>query len=148
MTKRDLGIRGALDWTKGECEKLVNFLNEHKDLPIVAHNESYDHWKVLKPAFEKVGKLEALPKTDRWRCTQKLAQQKLVQDAYFLDAVLESCGYDARDEDEPHEAGTDALLAARVYMHLVQIPEPYKSHLGFLTEPDPENQMNKTTVEK
>ena len=114
MTPRAIDIHGlteevleelqAKKWTKGLSEMLANFLNGRKDFPIVVHNEYYDHWKVLKPAFDRVGNSKGLPKKERWRCTKKLAKQKLTQDAYFLDAVLESCGMEPRDGDECHDA--------------------------------------------
>ena len=63
-------------------------------------------------------------------------------------AVLEGCGFEPREADEPHEAGTDALHAGRVYMKLVQMPEPNKSHLGFLTEPDAAEQEKKDALEE
>ena len=78
LTKEELRKRGAVQWTKAESEKLVAFLSKFPDLPIVAHNEAYDHWRVLAPAFERVGNLRALPKKDRWRCTLKLAKRKLI----------------------------------------------------------------------
>ena len=41
--------------SKGQVEILLNFLNERKDLPIVAHYVKYDRDDVLKPAFERLG---------------------------------------------------------------------------------------------
>ena len=99
---------------------MANFLTEHPDLPIVAHNESYDHWKVLKPAYDRVDNVKNLPKKERWRCTMKLAQQKFIRDDYFLDAVLLSCGLEPREDDEPHDAMNDAQLTAGAYMYLVK----------------------------
>ena len=86
----------------------------------MAHNESYDHWKVLKPAFDRVDNVKNLPKKERWRCTMKLAQQKFIRDDYFLDAVLLSCGLEPREDDEPHDAMNDAQLTAGAYMYLVK----------------------------
>ena len=43
LTSKELEKRGAVKWSKNESEKLAHFLNEHPDLPIVAHKEWYDH---------------------------------------------------------------------------------------------------------
>ena len=51
-----------------------------------------------------------------------------------LDDVLEHCGFERREEDEPHDAIEDAKLAAKLYMFLIRQPEPYKSHLDFCPE--------------
>ena len=47
----------------------MNFLNEEKDLQIVAHNVGYDRDSVLAKAFKKVGNEDKLPSNDRWDCT-------------------------------------------------------------------------------
>ena len=120
-----------MKWSKGESEILANFLTQHPDLPIVAHNEWYDHWKVLKPAFERVGNLEGNPKAERWRCTLKFAKKKLNQDCWKLDAVVEACDVDPRDEDLKHDAKVDARLAGEVYMKLFEMPDLPSSKLGF-----------------
>ena len=33
---------GAVPWTKSKSDMLANFLNEHRNLPIVAFNAKYD----------------------------------------------------------------------------------------------------------
>ena len=63
----------AKEFSKGNSEQIVHFLNEYPDLPIIAHSADYDHGIVLTKAFKKVGTFEKLPKTSRWRCTQILA---------------------------------------------------------------------------
>ena len=45
--------KGATKLTSGELERLANFLNIEKKLPIVAHNASYDRNDVLIPALIK-----------------------------------------------------------------------------------------------
>ena len=111
--------------------RLANFLNEREDLPIVAHNVNYDLGKVLLPAFRNVGNMKGLPKKERWRCTKELADRKTKCVIKTLDEVLEHCGFSRREEDAAHDAVEDALNAARIYMHLIKQPDPYKSHLGF-----------------
>ena len=51
LSRKELERKGAIDWTKGASGILANFLNEHPDLPIVAHGVNYDFKKVLRPAF-------------------------------------------------------------------------------------------------
>ena len=53
-TRKSLKKLKAKEWTKGQSGILMNFLNTHKDLPIVGHHIEYDRDKVLKPAFEKI----------------------------------------------------------------------------------------------
>ena len=55
LSKDVLKEKGAKTFTKGESERLTNFLNEHEELPIVAHNAAYDRDDVLLPAFKRVG---------------------------------------------------------------------------------------------
>lgn len=51
-----------------------------------------------------------------------------------LDGVLQDCGFEPRDEDALHDAVTDAHCCAKVYMHLIKLPETKKSSLGFVNE--------------
>lgn len=131
LTKKKLEEKGAKKWTKGASEELSRFLSEYAELPIVAHCADYDYEKVLVKAFKDVGSLDWLPPAERWRCTQNLAKNKLVLAHYGLDEVLEGCGLDAREPDEPHEAEKDAECAANVYMHLKTLPDLEKTELGF-----------------
>ena len=131
LTKKKLEEKGAKKWTKGASEELSRFLSEYAELPIVAHCAEYDYEKVLVKAFKDVGSLDWLPPAERWRCTQNLAKNKLVLAHYGLDEVLEGCGLDAREPDEPHEAEKDAECAADVYMHLKTLPDLEKTELGF-----------------
>lgn len=131
LTKKKLEEKGAKKWTKGASEELSRFLSEYAELPIVAHCADYDYEKVLVKAFKDVGSLDWLPPAERWRCTQNLAKNKLVLAHYGLDEVLEGCGLDAREPDEPHEAEKDAECAADVYMHLKTLPDLEKTELGF-----------------
>ena len=61
LTREKLNEKGAVEWTKGQSEQLINFLNGMPDLPIVAHNVQYDFNEVLVPAFKKVRNLDRLP---------------------------------------------------------------------------------------
>ena len=131
LTKKKLEEKGAKKWTKGASEELSRFLSEYAELPIVAHCAEYDYEKVLVKAFKDVGSLDWLPPAERWRCTQNLAKNKLVLAHYGLDEVLEGCGLDDREPDEPHEAEKDAECAANVYMHLKTLPDLEKTELGF-----------------
>ena len=131
LTKKKLEEKGAKKWTKGASEELSRFLSEYAELPIIAHCADYDYEKVLVKAFKDVGSLDWLPPAERWRCTQNLAKNKLVLAHYGLDEVLEGCGLDAREPDEPHEAEKDAECAANVYMHLKTLPDLEKTELGF-----------------
>ena len=60
---------GAKVFTPGASKILVNFLNQKKDLPIVAHNVKYDRDQVLTPAFKRVKTEGFLPPEGRWKCT-------------------------------------------------------------------------------
>jgi len=42
---------GAKEFSLVASERLMNFLNEHKDLSIVAHYAKHDRDQCLKPAF-------------------------------------------------------------------------------------------------
>ena len=88
----------------------------------------------MRRAFERVGCLDKFPMEDRWRCTLELSDRLPGLHTHFLDDVLEECGFDRRDEDADHDAYNDAKLAAKCYMHMVKLPEPYKSKLGFCKE--------------
>jgi DNA polymerase III epsilon subunit-like protein len=68
-TKKKLLKKKAQKFTKGASERLMNFLNLHRELPIVAHNAKHDRDQCLKPAFEKVGNLKNLAEEERWKCT-------------------------------------------------------------------------------
>lgn len=48
-----------------------------------------------------------------------------------LDGVLEYFNYERRDPDEPHNAMSDCVLTAQVYMKLTTKPPPPVSKLGF-----------------
>ena len=74
LTKQRLKEKKARKWTKGESNKLVNFLKIHEDLPIVAHYIHHDRDTVLKGAFEKVNNVEQMPRNDRWRCTWEMCK--------------------------------------------------------------------------
>ena len=75
LSRKELERKGAIDWTRGASGILANFLNEHPDLPIVAHGIKHDYYKVLRPAFQRVDNLMDLPKAGRWRCTIDLADR-------------------------------------------------------------------------
>ena len=88
----------------------MNFLNEEKDLQIVAHNVRYDRDFVLAKAFKKVGNEDKLPSIDRWDCTQLMAAYKLGSYLASLDELLYKFGLEERDEEEKHDALNDCFL--------------------------------------
>ena len=113
----------------------MNFLNEHKDLPIIAHNVKHDRDQCLKPAFEKVGNLKNLADDERWRCTYEMSSKVPYLSYRNLDDILEHFGFDRRNMDELHNATNDCRLTAKIYMKLVEVPDPKKNPtLGFCRE--------------
>jgi len=124
LSKEKLEEKGATSFTKGESERLMNFLNEHKEWPIVAHYAKYDREDVLRPAFEKAGTRKIFPSDGRWRCTFEMAgkSKDLVPDDLprGLDDLLEHFGYERRCEDDKHDALTDCRCAAKTYMKLAE----------------------------
>ena len=121
-------------FTKGSSEILVNFLNTHKDLPIVAHPVDYDRDEVLKEAFEKVGNLERLPGKERWRCTWEMADRVPFLVHGGLDDLLEHFGHPRSDLEAYYDAMEDCILTAKVYMDIVKIPEKKERTHGFAHE--------------
>ena len=87
-TKKVLNTLGAKAFTKGASQILINFLNEHPDLPIVAHNAEYDRDTVLKGAFDRVDNANSLPPADRWRCTLKMSEDLPDLSSRSLDDLL------------------------------------------------------------
>ena len=120
ITKAWLRKIGAEAFSNGASEILLHFLNEHSDLPIVAHGVRHDRDRVLKPAFEKVDNLGQLPMRSRWRCTVAMSKQLPGLCFSHLNEVLEYCGFDRRDE-EYHCALKDCRLAAKVYMAMMNM---------------------------
>ena len=113
----------------------MNFLNEHKDLPIDAHNVKHDRDQCLKPAFEKVGNLKNLADDKRWKCTYEMSYKVPYLTYRRLDDVLEHFGFERRNVEELHSATNDCRLTAKVYMKLVEVPDPKKNPtLGFCRE--------------
>ena len=110
------------------------FLNEHPDLPIVAHNVEHDRDKVLNKAFERVENTEALPPNRRWRCTFNKSKGLNGLQHLMLDDVLEYFDFERRGEDDLHDAVTDCELTAKIYMKLMARPKPKKSIYGFARE--------------
>ena len=109
----------------------MNFLNEKKDLPIVAHHVKYDRDDVLKPAFDRLGIKSRMPKDDRWRCTFMMTAREPKIKKRSLDAILEHYRFKSRANTDAHDAVEDCQLTAKVYMKLVQLPPPKTSQLGF-----------------
>ena len=52
---------GAKIFSKRASQRLIDFLNTHKYLKIVAHSAEYDRDEVLGPAFERVENSNNLP---------------------------------------------------------------------------------------
>ena len=134
LTKKELKKKQAKEWTKGASELLTHFLTEQPDLPIVSHSVDKLYNYVLKPAYERVGNLAGIPRSERWRCTMKLAPRLPRLKTFVLDDVLEECDFERRDEDAHQDAMTDAECAAKVYMHMIKLPEATTMQLGFWTE--------------
>ena len=124
--------KGAKEFTKPASDRLMNLLNRHPDLPIVAHNVKYDRDDVLKPAFTKVKNLDKLPPQQRWRCT--LAMAKFVPKLFVYDLVscLDHFKIEGREGDK-HDALEDCRLTAKFYMELMNRPESKNTTLGFCT---------------
>ena len=99
LSRKVLKQRGAKVFSKATSDMIMNYLNIMKDLPIVAHNVEYDRDKVLKPAFKKVGNLDAMPPDSRWRCTLELANKIPGLNMVTLDDALEHFGFERRDVD-------------------------------------------------
>ena len=51
-----------------------------------------------------------------------------------LDDLLEHFGYERRDVETTHDAMTDCILTAKVYMKIMKIPQKENSSLGFAHE--------------
>ena len=81
--------KGAKEFTMSQSQILANFLNRERDFPIVCHNVRYDRDEVLRPAFERVNNLVALPHNDRWICTMKLAYQRTDLIPKFINKGLD-----------------------------------------------------------
>ena len=110
---------------------LLNFLNDKKELPIVAHHVKYDRDDVLKPAFDRLGIKNKLPKDDRWRCTFLMSERDPKIKQRSLDAILKHYRFKPRANKDHHDAVEDCQLTAKVYMKLVKLPELKVSKLGF-----------------
>ena len=132
-SKEKLLNKGYKKFSKVASERLVNFLNEHPDLPIVAHKVKFDRDEVLKPAFKKVENDERLPKKERWRCTLAMAKVYGKIPVCFLDECLKHFKIEGRGDDL-HDAVTDARLAGELYMALMNQPVKKTRSLGFTIE--------------
>ena len=131
LTKKILKLKMAGPFILDSCKSLANFLDRHKDFPIVAHNVQYDLNKVLVPAFKSVKGESYLPIYWRWQCTQNMSSIYKNWNAWNLDDVLENCGFERRKEDAHHEALDDCRYAAKVYMKLKTMAKPIESQFGF-----------------
>ena len=120
--------------TKGACEILVNFLNQYPNLPIVAHNMTYDRDDVLRPVFKKLDIEKLMPKEQRWKCTVEMSKQWPKFIINSLDALLSYLGCEEREEDEKHDAVKDCQYAAQIYMKMAVMPPPKKAKLGWVKE--------------
>ena len=89
---------------------------------------------MLRPAFEKLDAAHLLPPEKRWRCTFELSERCQGLLVRTLDSGLEHFGFDPRDEEEKHDAIRDCELTAKIYMELMELPEPNKAALGFAKE--------------
>ena len=128
MTLKNLG---AEKFTKEDGDKLVEYLNVNKDIPIVAHNVGHDRDKVLKPAFEKVSN-KSLPLDNRWVCTWEMSKEKTDLRAHSLEDVLDLYDLGGRDPKAKHDAVTDCHLTAKIYMKMMEKPDKKKDGFGFM----------------
>ena len=112
----------AKEFTKGDSQILVNFLNKESDLPIIAHFVKYDKDDCLRPAFMRVGNIKNFPPDKRWVCTWNMAHKRTdlipKKKSKSLDSLLKHFKYKPRDPEDPHDAHLDCQLAAKVYMKL------------------------------
>ena len=131
LTRELLKYKGAKKASEGQLKILLNFLNEKKDLPIVAHFAKYDRDQVLLPTFKRLGMEKMMPPVERWRCTFEEAERVPDVKIRDLDTLLEHFGFEARDEDVLHNAVLDCQLTAKVYMELMKLPPRKVSELGF-----------------
>ena len=113
---------------------LIEFLNQQDQFPIVAFFAGYDRNRVLKPAFKKLG-LDDMEKMDgRWICAQERCKRTRDWKVLGLDDALEHFGFEARRENDSHDALVDARLAAQVYMAASMLTPLKSSLLGFVNE--------------
>ena len=131
LTREFLKTKGAKKVSEGQLKILLNFLNEKKDLPIVAHFAKYDRDQVLVPTFQRLGIEKMMSPLERWRCTFELAERVPEVKIRDLDTLLEHFGFEARDEDVLHSAVRDCQLTAKVYMKLMKQPPLKVTELGF-----------------
>ena len=110
----------------------MNFLNEHKDLPIVAHYVKHDRDKVLRPVFKSVDNEAAMPPDSRWRCTCEMAQEVTDLTVCTLDDVVTHFKIEGKGRGKYHEAFTDCELTAEIYKRMVNKQPKKKSPLGFV----------------
>ena len=126
---------GAKEFSLAASDRLMNFLNEHKDLPIVAHYAKHDREQCLKPAFKKVGNNKLLAEDKRWMCTYEMSFKVPCLPLRTLDDVLEHFNYERRNVEELHSAINDCRLTAKIFMKLVEVPDLKKNPtLGFCHE--------------
>ena len=126
LSKKDLIARNGREWTKAASDLVFNFIRLHQDYPIVVYGKKHDYWNVLRPAFESMDNIEKLPKSERVRDALDMASRLPNLYTYFLDDVLEKCGFDRRIEDAYHDAREDAEHCGKVYMHLIKLEDPKK----------------------
>ena len=111
LTKEILKEKGAKELDRKELERLSNFLNEEKDLPIIAHNAEYDRDDVLEPALNKLLINKSMLQHERWECTIDLAKRRTdLVPSYIkkgLDSLLSYFHLGARDPKAPHDALID-----------------------------------------
>ena len=90
----------------------ARFLEVCDGLPIVAHNASFDR-RMIDGEFGRLGMRS--PEATRWFCSMGLARRTGQITAKLGDLC---CRLAIEPDGELHDAGTDALLAARVTAHL------------------------------
>ena len=68
LSRRKLRQLKAKRFCQFRAKILIEFLNKHTDLPIVAFHAGYDRDKVLKPAYERLGLRDMEALDSRWIC--------------------------------------------------------------------------------
>ena len=138
ISKKKLREVKAKPFDKKRAKALLEFLNKHDQLPIVAFHAGYDQTKVLNPALQRSGHSDLKALNDRWICAQERCKRTRRWDLFSLDDFLEHFGHKRRKENDSHDALVDARLAAVVYMAASELTPLKYGRLGFLNEKDEE----------
>ena len=132
--KKKLREVKAKPFDRKRAKVLLDFLNKHDQLPIVAFYAGYDRNKVLNPALQRLGHGDLSDLDERWICAQERCKRTRRWDLFSLDDFLEHFGHERRKDEDHHDALVDARLAAVVYMAASELTPLKYGRLGFLNE--------------